>query len=92
MSKFVGILDLLAVAGVVFALERDGGVLDSVDLGLGVLVIVGLQLASRKFSVSFTLRLLLWSGVFLPILKNQLRKKSVVFLERKRLLNRSVQK
>ena len=75
MSKFVGILDLLAVAGVVFALERDGGVSDSVDLGLGVLVIVGLQLASRKFSVSFTLRLLLWSGVFLPILKNQLREK-----------------
>ena len=34
MSKFVGILDLLAVAGVVFALERDGGVSDSVDLGL----------------------------------------------------------
>ena len=75
MSKFAGILDLLAVAGVVFALERDGGVSDSVDLGLGVLVIVGLPLASRKFSVSFTLRLLLWSGVFLPILKNQLREK-----------------
>ena len=76
MSKFVGILDLLAVAGVVFVLERDGGVSDSVDLGLGVLVIVGLPLASRKFSVSFTLRLLLWPGVFLPILKNQLREKN----------------
>ena len=75
MSKFVGILDLLAVAGVVFALERDGGVSDSVDLGLGVLVIVGLPLASRKFSVSFTLRLLLWSEDYLPILKNQLREK-----------------
>ena len=75
MSKFVGILDLLAVAGVLFALERDGGVSDSVDLDLGVLVIVGLPLASRKFSVSFTLRLLLWSGIFLPILKNQLREK-----------------
>ena len=70
MSKFVGILDLLAVAGVVFVLERDGSVSDSVDLGLGVLVVVGLPLASRKFSVSFTLHLLLWSGVFLPILKN----------------------
>ena len=34
MSKFVGILDLLAVAGVVLALERESGVSDSVDLGL----------------------------------------------------------
>ena len=67
------------MAGVLFALERDGGVSDSVDLGLGVLVIVGLPLASRKFSVSFTLHLLLWSGVFLPILKNQLREKKRAF-------------
>ena len=44
--------------------------------------LVGLPFESLKFCVSFTLRLLAWSGVFLAISKNQLREKSVLFLLR----------
>ena len=85
VSKFVDILVFLGVTVVVFTLEGDGRVWDRVArgaLGMDADNLVGLPFGSLKFCVSFTLRLLAWSGVFLAISKNQLREKSVLFLLR----------
>ena len=84
VSIFVDILLLLGVTVVLFKLG-DGCVWDRGArdvLGMDADKLVGLPFASLKFRVSFTLRLLAWSGVFLAISNNQLGDKSALFLLR----------
>jgi len=73
----------LGVTVVVFVLDGGGRVWDREARGVLVMDadnVVGLPFASLKFRVSFTLRLLAWSGVFLAISMNRPREKSVLFV------------
>ena len=67
VPKSADILVFLDVTVVVFTLEGDGRLWDRVARGVLAADLVRLPFASLKVSVSFTLRLLAWSGVFLAI-------------------------